>query len=150
MASRGGQDPQVVAGAATGVEGGVFEHRSDAGGGPLELVVAQAAERGRARRRPHEPEQRAQRRALAGPVGTEEAGHATGLDVEGETLDGGDVAEALGEIADLDGGHASAPRSDGVCGHGLSLRPHRRPVIARRTRRCSSEAPIFGAAASAE
>jgi hypothetical protein len=28
-------------------------------------------------------------------------------------VDGGDAAEVLGEIADLDGGHCSGPRSDG-------------------------------------
>ena len=117
MPAGGGQDPQVVAGAAARMERGVLEHGADAGGGLLELVVALPVERRRSRRRPHEAEQRAQRRALAGAVGAEEAGHAAGLDVEGEVVDGGDAAEALGEVADLDGGHGSGLRSgvdDGV------------------------------------
>ena len=53
-----------------------------------------------------EAEQRAHRGALAGAVRAEEAGHAAGLDVEREMVDGGDAAEALGEVVDLyDGGH---------------------------------------------
>ena len=105
MVSRDGQDPQVVSCAATRMEGGVLEHGAHPGAGLVELVVAQTAERGGPRRWLHQPEQRAQRRALSGPVRSEEPRDATGLDVEREVIDGGDGAEVLGEIADLDGGH---------------------------------------------
>jgi hypothetical protein len=113
MVSRDGQDPQVVAGAATRMERGVLEHRAHTGAGLVELVVAQTPERGRSRRWPHQSEQRANGGALPGPVRSEEPRDATGLDVEREVIDGGDIAEVLGEIVDLDGGHRSALRSGG-------------------------------------
>jgi hypothetical protein len=87
------------------MEGGVLEDRPDLRAGPLELLVPAAGERRGAGRRAHEAEQRAQRRALAGAVGAEEAGHAPGLDVEGQVVDGVDAAKALGEATNLDGGH---------------------------------------------
>src|ERR1700729_2924475 len=63
MVSHDGQDPQVVSCAATRMKRGVLEHRAHTGAGLVELVVAQATERGGPRRRLHQPEQRAQRRA---------------------------------------------------------------------------------------
>src|SRR6202042_318365 len=96
MVSHDGQDPQVVSCAATRMKRGVLEHRAHTGAGLVELVVAQAAERGGPRRRLHQPEQPAQRRALPGPVRSEEPRDATGLDVEREVTDGGDGAEVLG------------------------------------------------------
>src|SRR6202034_2993777 len=87
---------------------GDLEDLAHSAAGLLELVVAQTTERGGPRRRLHQPEQRAQRRALPGSVRSEEPRDATGLDVEREMIDGGDGAEVLGEIADLDGGHRSS------------------------------------------
>ena len=49
-----------------------------------------------------EAEEHAQRRGLAGAVGAEEAGDRAGLDGEAEVGDGPDLAEGLGESADLD------------------------------------------------
>ena len=49
-----------------------------------------------------EADHAAHRRALARAVRTEEAGDLAGLDVEAEIVDGDDLAEALGEVADLD------------------------------------------------
>ena len=92
---------------------GVLEHRAHTGAGLVELVVAQTAERGGSRRRPHQPEQRPEGGALSGAVGTQKAGDATGLDVEAEVPDGGDTAEVLRETADLDRSHRSALQSDG-------------------------------------
>src|SRR5204862_7819342 len=89
------EDPEVVAGAAPGVERRVFEHRADAGARPIELLVGDATERGGTRRRADQAEQRTDRGALAGSVRPEEPGHATGLDAKREVLDGGDAAELL-------------------------------------------------------
>ena len=92
---------------AAGMEGGVLEHGADVGARAVELLVAAAAERRRARGRPDEAEQRAQRRALARAVGTEEAGDAAGLDVEAEAVDRVDRAEPLVQVTDLDLGHGA-------------------------------------------
>ena len=89
-----------------GMKGRVLEHRADLRARLLELLVAQAAERRGAGGRAHEAQQRAQRRALAGAVGPEKARHAAGLDVEAQVVDGEDGAEALGEVAYLDGCHS--------------------------------------------
>ena len=108
MLARDGQDAQVVARRAAGMEGRVLEHCAHVRARPLELLVAAAVEGRRPARRPHEPEQRAQRRALAGAVRTEEAGYAPGLDVEAETVDRVDRAEPLVEVTDLDSRHGAA------------------------------------------
>jgi len=93
--ARGGQDTEVIARGAAGVEGGVLEHGADLGGRPLELVVGAPAEGGAPGRGANESEQRPQRRALTGAVGAEEAGHAPRLDLEGEVLDRRHRAKAL-------------------------------------------------------
>jgi hypothetical protein len=64
-----GQDPQMVAAGPAGMKGRVFEHGSDVGTGPVELLVAAPPEGRGARRGLHEPEQRPQRRRLARAVG---------------------------------------------------------------------------------
>ena len=79
----------------------------------LELVVAPAVERGGAARRVDEPEQRAQRRALARAVRAEKPGTRPASTSKLRFF-GLDLAEALGKVADLDGGHRGH--------HGASLR----------------------------
>ena len=63
-----GQDAQVVARGAAGVEGGVLEHRADVGARAVEVLVAPAAEGRGPGRRPDQAEQRAQRGRLARAV----------------------------------------------------------------------------------
>ncbi len=99
---------QVIARRAAGVKRGVLEHGADGRARMLEILVALAVEARRPGRRVDQPEQRPQRRALAGAVGSEKPGDATGLDIEAEVLDRLDVAEALGEVADLDWWHRAA------------------------------------------
>ena len=106
VAAGGGEDPQVVAAGAPGVEARVLEHRADVGA---------RVRRGRRRRSPSkrrgagveadQPEQHPDRRALAGAVRAEEAGDPARLDLEAEVRDGPDRAEALAESLDLDRGH---------------------------------------------
>jgi hypothetical protein len=62
-----------------------------------------------------QPEQDAQRRGLAGAVGSEEAGDLARRDGEIEAVEGMDVAETLGQAADGDGGlggHEELPWCD--------------------------------------
>jgi hypothetical protein len=108
MATRCRKHAQVVARAAPGMKRRVLEHRADGRAGVLELVVALAVEARRAGGRVDQPEQRAQRRALAGTVGSEKPRDTPRLDVEAEVLDRLDLAEALGEVADLDWSHRAA------------------------------------------
>ena len=72
------------------------------------------------RARPHQAEQGPHRRRLAGPVGAEEAGDPAGLDREGEVVDGDGLAVALGQVADLELGHAQTVPGVAVGG---ALRP---------------------------
>ena len=114
---RGGRHhSQVVAATAAGVEVRRLEGGPDLEQGGRDVVVGHAADRGGAGGRPDQAEQHPQRGGLAGPVGAEEAGDASGLDREVEVLDGGEVAEALGEAVYLD-------------------------ARARRRRRCHEDAP---------
>jgi hypothetical protein len=85
---------QVVAGAAAGMKHPAVEHGAGGARRIVELRVGAALDRGGARRRAHEAQQRAQRGGLAGAVGAEEADDAPGGDREGEVVDGERVAEA--------------------------------------------------------
>src|SRR5262249_24561541 len=74
---------------------------------------------------PRDAEHHVDRGRLAGPVGAEEGHDLPGLESEGHTADGVDVAEVLGGPRGLDGGHAAGggagrPRDAGLC-HGSSL-----------------------------
>jgi hypothetical protein len=86
---------QVVAAVAAGVEARVLEHGADLAARVLELLVALPRERRGALIEVDQPEQHAQRRALAGAVGPEEPGHAAGLDREGEVPHGLHFSEVL-------------------------------------------------------
>ena len=83
-AGGGGEDAQVVAAGATGVEVRRLERRADrrASGRGMSLVGAARDRRG-ARRRADQPEQHPQGRRLAGAVGPEEAGDPARLDGRG-------------------------------------------------------------------
>ena len=83
-----------------------LEDRADALGRPVELAVRHAEHRRAPGVRVDEPEQRAQRRRLAGAVRAEEAGDRARLDAEAEIVDRLRLAEALAEALDLD--HESA------------------------------------------
>ena len=89
--------------------------------GPLGRVADQAARRERrrgevvpvderlARGRREDARQHAERRRLAGAVRAEEPDHLAARDVEGDVVDGGASAEALGEVPGLD--HPTASRA---------------------------------------
>jgi hypothetical protein len=94
------------------------QHGPDGGSGIVELVVSPAEDGGRAGGRGCEAEQHAQRRALAGAVGAQEAGDRAGAGLEGKVLDGGDGAVALGHVVEADGGglHAvDATHGEAAC-----------------------------------
>src|SRR3954468_12386642 len=106
MAARGGQHAQVVAPAAAGMEARLLEDGADVGARMRQPLVARAVEAGLAGVGVDQSEQDAQRRALAGAVRAEEAGDAPGLHGERQVLDRLDLAEALAQALELDGGGA--------------------------------------------
>ena len=90
-----GHRPQMVPGAAAGMEARRLEQRSDDPGRLVEFGVAALLDGGPASVRGDEAQQHAQRRGLAGAVGAEEPGHRGAGDLEAEVVDGLDGAEAL-------------------------------------------------------
>ena len=83
-----GEHPQVVAAGPGGMEVAGLEHRADAQRGPVEGRVRAAEDERLAGRRRGQPEQDAQRGALARPVGPEEPGHGPGQERERDVVDG--------------------------------------------------------------
>ena len=109
-------DLQMPRGAAAGVEARRLEGGPDGLQRSGQLRVALAADRRRSAGRSDEPQQDAQRRRLAGAVGSEEAGDDAGLDPGGERVDRRHGPEALGhagELEDLSFGHSRASRRRG-------------------------------------
>ena len=102
MPARGGEHAQVVAPVAPGMEARILEHGAHMRARVGKLSVAAAVERGHAGVGMDQPQQHAQRGALAGAVGPEKAGHAAGLHGERQVGDGPDLAEALAYALDLD------------------------------------------------
>ena len=111
-----GEDAQVVAAGAARVEVGRLQRGADDRHRLRDVVVAVAADGRGAAGRADQAEQHAQRGRLARAVGAEEAGDAAGLDGEGQAVDGGEVAEPLGQVAHLDAGALRCGVSVG-CGH---------------------------------
>ena len=97
-----GEHAQVVARREERVQGRGLDHRSDPRQ-PLGRAGRGAEHDGAAARRPHEAEEHAQGRRLAGAVRPEEAVDLAPPDAEREPVDREDLlAVALGEIAGLD------------------------------------------------
>jgi hypothetical protein len=96
------EHPQVVAPRAPRMGIERLEQHADAPDGVLELGVRPAEDRGPARSRADEAEKRTHRRRLARAVRAEEPRDPTGLDGEGEVVDGERRAEPLREALDLD------------------------------------------------
>ena len=67
-----------------------------------------------------EAEDHAQGGRLASAVGAEQAENGAGRDFESEVVNGHDVAEALGEVLDGDGGHRVGRGGNGRGGAGDS------------------------------
>ena len=88
VAAGAGGHAQVGAGRAGRVEAGRLEHGPHRARGVLQVLVAATPDGGRPSRGVHEAEQHAQRRRLARAVGPEEPGDASGLDGEGQVVDG--------------------------------------------------------------
>jgi hypothetical protein len=110
-AGRAGEDPQVVAAPAAGVDGGVLEDGADHAARPRQLGVRPAADQGPPRGRAREAEEEPERRRLAGPVGAEERRHAARPQLEGQVVDGGQRAVALGQAVHGHVGHGFPPGS---------------------------------------
>ena len=129
-----GEPAQVVAGRATRVQGARLQqraHLAERGGG---VGVAVPVDGHAAGARAVQAEDHPHRRRLAGAVRAEEAGHAAGLDGEGDAVDGGLLAVGLGEVlggrscdrpaaVDQGGSHAVdlvGPTSPGTSGEPLN------------------------------
>ena len=95
-----GDDAQVVAARAPGMERVGFEHDADGARRVGEVAIAAAADGGGSVVGRSEVEQDLHGGGLAGSVGSEEPGDPTRLDREGEVVDHGAVAVALGEPFD--------------------------------------------------
>jgi hypothetical protein len=113
-AGRRGDRAQVAAAGAAGMHVVGVERRADRldGIGQLRKRLAHD-ERGPARRA-DEAEQRAQRRRLARAVGSEKAGHPTGLDREREVVDRQRLPVALRQSLDRDLRRHQAPDYEGI------------------------------------
>ena len=93
---------QVVVRRSAGVDRARLEHRADLAQRRREVAVAAAVDRRRPGGRRIEADDHAHRRRLAGAVGPEEAGDATGPDLEAQVIDGQRVAVALAQMRDID------------------------------------------------
>ena len=98
-----GVEAQVLRGRQVHVERRVLEHQTDVAANvePLGDDVV-AGDRRRPGRRLGKRAQHLDRRRLAGAVGPEEAEDLPRLDVEGDPVDGGEVAVSLDQPVDLD------------------------------------------------
>jgi hypothetical protein len=94
--------PQVRPAGPAGVQSGRVEQRADLAQRPDQPGVAAAADQGPAGGRRGEPENDPHGGGLARAVRAEEAGHPPRADGEAQVVDGGDLAEALGDPLHLD------------------------------------------------
>jgi hypothetical protein len=81
---------------------GRLEDRADSLGRIVQSTVSPSKDRGRACARRNQSEQNAQRRRLAGAVGTEEPRDAAALNGEAEVVDSDGGAESFRQSVDLD------------------------------------------------
>jgi hypothetical protein len=86
---------------------GRLENRADSVRRIVQSAVRLPKDGGRARARRNQPEQNAERRRLAGAVGTEEPRNAATLDAEAEVVDGDRGAESFRQSVDLDDSQSS-------------------------------------------
>ena len=107
--------------------------------GSLQVGVGDAVDGGRAGVGADQAEQHPQGGGLAGAVGAEEPGDRAGVDGEGQVVDGGHAAEALGEPVDLDGvpwpQHPTSSRRWQSSPSGLDRRLSARRAVRRPTPR---------------
>ena len=121
--------PQITAGAHVGVEGGYLDEAAQVAqsGDPCPGHKV-TGDLGVAARREDEAEDHADRRRLAGAVGTEKAEHLAAADGEVEVIDGQQLAEALGQ--------AVGGQHDGAIVARLPVPDRRSQPRAHRGRRC--------------
>ena len=113
----------------------VLEHGADLRARVRELLVGDAAEGRGAGVRADQAEQHAQRGRLAGAVRAEEAGHAAGLDLEGEVVDGDRRSRSAWSCGDATWSHrmpGSGP--DGAAAHRARVGASRLRLSGRRAR----------------
>ena len=108
-----GEEQQVVAGAAAGMQGPCLEQRADRGQRPRQLPVGQPADRRRSAFGPVQPQDEPHRGRLACAVRAEEAGYPARLHRERQVVHGHLVAESLRQLMRLDEarclGHVRSP-----------------------------------------
>jgi len=92
----------VVAAGPAGIEVARLQERADATRRVLQLAVGAAEDERLTRGRFGETEQHPQRAGLAGAVGSQEPRDRALHELEGEAVDRGDRAVALGQHADAD------------------------------------------------
>jgi hypothetical protein len=125
--------PQVVASRAGGMKVVGLEHRPDPTSRALELGETTAEDERLARRRRCESQQQSQRRRLARPVRTEEAGHGARRQRERKLVDGDHVAVALGQRAHTDHRIATAGVDRDQLGTWLIVARHAAPSVSARS-----------------
>ena len=99
-----GQHREMTGGGPAGVPDVGVEQSADEAARIGQIAVAAGAEECATGCWFHEPEQRAERRGLAGAVGAEEADDRSALHAEADVADGVVVAVGLGELVDRDDG----------------------------------------------
>ena len=97
-----GQPAQVVAGAASRVDGLGLEQCADVAEREAQVPVAVAVDGDPTGGRRVEADHHAHGGGLAGAVGSEEAGDLPGPDLEAEVIDGDGCAVVLGDVLDAD------------------------------------------------
>jgi len=98
---RGGQDPQVLDGAAAWVETVVVERGADGAHRVRQVAVASSVDGRGPAVRGNQAKQHPQCGGLASAVGPEEAGDPAASDSEAQAVNGGDSAVPLGEAINV-------------------------------------------------
>ncbi len=121
-----GEDPQVVAAAASGVEGVRFEHHPDGPHGVVQVAVPGSRDGGVTGVRCGQVQQDLHGGGFPGSVGSEEAGDPSGADREAEVVDHHLMAISFGDVLDLERVHGRGSLSVVVAVGSCAAREARR------------------------